>query len=98
MWFERVHLNFSIAPLKPDKLSPQMSKWGEGGGSQKPLESGQAVYIFLAASPLVLARFVHEFRGFAARVPGLTKPPCYAGYGLPFRWTTFSCRTGLKFG
>ena len=34
----------------------------------------------LAALPLVLARFGREFRGFAARAPGSTKPPCYAGY------------------
>ena len=42
-----------LGKLKPDKLSPQLSKWGEGGGSQEPLESGQAVFIFIAASPLV---------------------------------------------
>ena len=30
-----------------------MSKWVEGGGSWKGHESGQAVFIFLAASPLV---------------------------------------------
>ena len=33
----------------------RMSKWVEGGGSWKGHESGQAVFIFLAASPLVLA-------------------------------------------
>ena len=33
-----------------------------------------------ATSPLVLARFAREFRGYAAPAPGLTKPPCYAGY------------------
>ena len=32
------------------------------------------------ASPLVLARFAREFRGYAAPAPGSTKPPCYAGY------------------
>ena len=26
-----------------------------------------------------LARFAPEFLGFAARAPGSTKPPCYAG-------------------
>ena len=39
----------------------RMSKWVEGGGSWKGHESGQAVFIFLAASPLVLARFAREF-------------------------------------
>ena len=29
---------------------------------------------------VVLASFAREFRGFAARAPGSTKPPCYAGY------------------
>ena len=58
----------------------RMSKWVEGGGSWKGHESGQAVFIFLAASPLVLARFAREFRGYAAPAPGSTKPPCYAGY------------------
>ena len=64
-WFltKRATLSFEVSyyyqaydwlgKLKPDKLSPRVSKWGEGGGSQKPLESGQAVFIFLAASPLV---------------------------------------------
>ena len=32
----------------------------------------QLVFIFLAASPLVLARFAREIRGFAARAPGST--------------------------
>ena len=32
------------------------------GGSWKGHESGQAVFFFLAASPLVLARFAREFR------------------------------------
>ena len=58
----------------------RMSKWVEGGGSWKGHESGQAVFIFLAASPLVLGRFAREFRGYAAPAPGSTKPPCYAGY------------------
>ena len=39
----------------------RMSKWVEGGGSWKGHESGQAVFIFLAASPLVLSRFAREF-------------------------------------
>ena len=58
----------------------RMSKWVEGGGSWKGHVSGQAVFFFLAASPLVLARFAREFRGYAAPAPGSTKPPCYAGY------------------
>ena len=41
----------------------RMSKWVEGGGSWKGHESAQAVFIFLAALPLVCARFA---RGFAA--------------------------------
>ena len=61
----------------------RMSKWVEGGGSWKGHESGQAVFIFLAASPLVLGRFAREFRGYAAPAPGSTKPPCYAGYFSP---------------
>ena len=47
----------------------KMSKWVEGGGSWKGHESGQAVFIFLAASPLVIARFAREFRGYAAPAP-----------------------------
>ena len=43
------------------QLVSRMSKWVEGGGSWKGHESGQAVFIFLAASPLVLARFAREF-------------------------------------
>ena len=39
----------------------RISKWVEGGGSWKGHESGQAVFIFLAASPLVLAGFAREF-------------------------------------
>ena len=58
----------------------RMSKWVEGGGSWKGHKSGQAVFIFLAASPLVLARFAREFRCYAAPAPSSTKPPCYAGY------------------
>ena len=45
----------------------RMSKWVEGGGSWKGHESGQAVVIFLAASPLVLAPLAREFRCYAAR-------------------------------
>ena len=56
------------------------SKWVEGGGSWKGYESGQAVFIFLTASPLALAHFARKFRGYAAPAPGSTKPPCYAGY------------------
>ena len=43
-------------------------------------ESVRTPAFFLAALPLVLARFAREFRRYAARVPGSTKPPCYAGY------------------
>lgn len=71
----------------------RMSKWVEGGGSWKGHESGQAVFIFLAASPLVLARFAREFRGFAACAPGLTKPPCYAGYSYRHHWFHFRGET-----
>ena len=60
----------------------RMSKWVEGGGSWKGQESGQAVFIFLAASPLVLTRFAREFAGYAAPAPGSTKPLCYAGYNM----------------
>ena len=45
---------------------------------------GRKVFIFLAASPLVLGRFAREFRGYAAPAPGSTKPPCYAGYYTPY--------------
>ena len=51
----------------------------KGGRGQRNREE---VFIFLAASALVLARFAPEFRGYAAPspAPGSTKPPCYAGY------------------
>ena len=55
-----------LGKLTPDKLSPRVSKWCEGGGSQKPLESGQAVFI---SSRLLRS---------CARLD--KKPPCYAGY------------------
>ena len=42
------------------------------------------LFIFLVALPLVLARFAREFRGYAARAPGSTKLPCYAGYRSGF--------------
>ena len=51
----------------------------KGGRGQKNREEIGAGVLFLAASPLVLARFAREFRGYAARAPGSTKPPCYAG-------------------
>ena len=51
-----------------------------GRGQRNREEIGAEVFIFLAASPLVLARFAREFRGYAAPAPGSTKPPCYAGY------------------
>ena len=51
----------------------------KGGRGQRNREEIGAVFIFLAASPLVLARFACEFRGYAAPAPGSTKPPCYAG-------------------
>ena len=66
--------------IETKQVVNRMSKWVEGGGSWKGHESGQAVFIFLTTSPLVLARFAHEFRGFASRAPGSIKPPCYAGY------------------
>ena len=55
----------------------------KGGRGQRNREEigAEATCIFLAASPLVLARFAREFRGYAAPAPGSTKPPCYAGYG-----------------
>ena len=93
----------------------RISKWVEGDGSWKCHESGQAVFLFLAASPLarpgslfpidwenwnqtsrqqdvkmswrgwqlkmprIRAGGFSFSRGFAARAPGSTKPPCYAG-------------------
>ena len=55
------------------------NKGGRGQRNREEIGAG-ATFIFLAASPLVLAHFAREFRGFAARAPGSTKPPCYAGY------------------
>ena len=50
----------------------------------------QQVFIFLAAAdPVILARFAREFRGFAARAPGSTKPPCYAGYFVCYSTSIF---------
>ena len=51
----------------------RMSKWVEGGGSWKGHESGQAVFIFLAASPLILGRFAREFRGLRRSCARLNK-------------------------
>ena len=53
----------------------------KGGRGQRNCEEiGFYFFTFLAALPLVLVRFACEFRGFAARAPYSTKPPCYAGY------------------
>ena len=59
----------------------KMIKAGEGRETARRLGREQLIFelIFLAALPLVLARFAREFRGFPARAPGSTKPPCYAG-------------------
>ena len=53
-----------------------------GQGRETARRLGWEQLIFLAASPLVLARFAHEIRGYAAPAPGSTKPPCYAGYDV----------------
>ena len=50
-----------------------------GRGQRNREEIGFYFFTFLAALPLVLVRFACEFRGFAARAPYSTKPPCYAG-------------------
>ena len=50
-----------------------------GRGQRNREEIGFYFFIFLAALQLVLVRFAREFRVFAARAPGSTKPPCYAG-------------------
>ena len=50
-----------------------------GRGQRNREEIGFYFFTFLAALPLVLVRFSCEFRGFAARAPYSTKPPCYAG-------------------
>ena len=64
-------------------LGALSNKGGRGQRNREEIgaegESGQAVFIFLAASLLVLARFAREFRGYACPAPGSTKPPCYAG-------------------
>ena len=52
----------------------------KGGRGQRNREEIGAGVIFLAASPLVLARFARKFRGYAAPAPHSTKPPCYAGW------------------
>ena len=59
----------------------KMIKAGEGRETARRLGREQLIFelIFLAALPLVLARFAREFRGFPPRAPGSTKPPCYAG-------------------
>ena len=60
----------------------RISKWVEGGGSWKGHESGHAVFFFLQLRSLFsrASRANFAVRGFAARAPGSTKPPCYAGY------------------
>ena len=70
------------------------NKGGRGQKNREEIGAGAIVFIFLAASPLVLARFAREFRGFAARAPSSTKPPCYAGYSYvhAFRKRRCSCR------
>ena len=50
-----------------------------GRGQRNREEIGFYFFIFLAALQLVLVRFAREFRVFAARAPGSTKPPSYAG-------------------
>ena len=66
---------------------------GEGRETARRLGRKQLekLFIFLAASPLVHARFAREFRGYAAPAPGSTKPPCYAGYELDRETCTTDC-------
>ena len=40
-----------------------MSKWKKGAAVEKATNPGRRFFIFLAASPLLLARFAREFRG-----------------------------------
>ena len=70
-----------LGKLKPNKLSTGCQNELKGVAVEKATNPGRRfLFIFLAASRLVLARFAREFRGYAARAPGSTKPPCYAGY------------------
>ena len=60
-------------------LGALSNKGGRGQRNCEEIGAEATVFIFLAALPLVLARFAREFRGYAAPAPGSTKPPCYAG-------------------
>jgi len=58
-------------------LGAQSNKGGLRKRNREETGAGATVIIFLAASPLIRARFAHVF---VVSVVLPTKPPCYAGY------------------
>ena len=66
-----------LGKLKPNKLSTGCQNELKGVAVEKATNPGRRfLFIFLAASRLVLARFAREFRGYAAPVPGFLSVVC----------------------